>query len=185
MKKIMEIISLSESKVSEDSYIIVLSDTEDSLRVPIVINNTEAITIANIIGDLNVDLNQSVYDTILDIILLNDNTISEVLVSDFIDGLFEVFIMINGNPIPCRIGDALVLACIFNVNIYFTDEILEKVSIINDNTPVLYDVDNTEVSKTTESLIEELEKDLKKCIEDEDYERASELKDLIDKLKEN
>lgn len=187
MRKIMDIISLSQSKVSEDSYIVILSDENEEMRIPIIINYTEAISIANSIGDLDMDIPYNMYDTMLNILNMNGNIIQEIEVTDFIDGIFVSYLIIDNEKIPCRIGDCLVFASIFNVDIFFQNDLIEKVGIKNDNSPMEYDIsppsDSKRKIKSDEEIIAELEKELNRCLEIEDYDRAHILKNSIDEIK--
>lgn len=198
MEKIkLNIIGLSYSQTQTGAYALVLGEEEGSRRIPIIIGGFEAQAIAIELEDmkpsrpLTHDLFKSVFDSL-------EATVEEVIIYNLVEGVFfsKLICKHNGKEfeIDSRTSDAIAIAVRFECPIYTYESIISSAGIILENEEELTqqaDDDFADLDKDTpkkkESLsdytLKELKELLNKAIINEDYERASKLRDEIQKRK--
>ena len=138
------------------------------------------------------------HDLFLNVALAFDIEIAEVFIHKLEEGIFyaEIVCVQNTNRIrvDSRTSDAIALALRFECPIFTTEEIIEKAGIImefDENGEVNDENDDSGlIKKTSSSTIDysecsadELNELLDSAITDEDYEKASEIRDEINKRK--
>ena len=202
MKKIkLEIVGLSYSQTQSGAYALVLGEAKGKRRLPIIIGGFEAQAIAIELEKmtpsrpLTHDLFRSFADTF-------SIKVKEVLIYDLIEGIFFAKIVCeNGTKegeIDARTSDAIALAVRFNCPVYTYEFILSQSGIVLDDdkdAPAADDGDLTE-QEEEELLAEvtsgndfgrksdkELEEMLNKALEEENYERASRIRDELNRRK--
>jgi len=198
MKKIkLNILGLSYSQTQTGAYALVLSEADGNRRIPIIIGAVEAQAIAIQLEGLKPP-RPLTHDLFLNVALAFDIEIAEVFIHKLDEGIFyaEIVCQQNSNRIrvDSRTSDAIALALRFECPIYTTEEIIEKAGInmefdesgdgidINEDfddkkDPSVGHVDYSEYSS------DELNELLDAAVADEDYERASEIRDEIYKRK--
>ena len=198
MKKIkLNILGLSYSQTQTGAYALVLSEADGNRRIPIIIGAVEAQAIAIQLEGLKPP-RPLTHDLFLNVALAFDIEIAEVFIHKLEEGIFysEIVCEQNSNRIrvDSRTSDAIALALRFECPIYTTEEILEKAGI---NMEFDEAADGSEESEEAESTKkssaghmdysdyspEELNELLDAAITDEDYEKASEIRDEINKRK--
>ena len=198
MKKVkLNILGLSYSQTQTGAYALVLSEADGNRRIPIIIGAVEAQAIAIQLEGLKPP-RPLTHDLFLNVALAFDIEIAEVFIHKLEEGIFyaEIVCVQNTNRIrvDSRTSDAIALALRFECPIYTTEEIIEKAGIImefDESGEGNDDSDDSELIKKTsashidysECSSEELNELLDSAITDEDYEKASEIRDEINKRK--
>jgi bifunctional DNase/RNase len=198
MKKVkLNILGLSYSQTQTGAYALVLSEVDGKRRIPIIIGAVEAQAIAIQLEGLKPP-RPLTHDLFLNIALAFDIEIVEVFIHKLEEGIFYAEIVCeqgsNRIRVDSRTSDAIALALRFECSIYTTDEVIDKAGIIMDfdeSGDLTEDFEGTDfirkgTSNSTDysdSSIEELNELLDAAISDEDYEKASEIRDEINNRK--
>ncbi len=193
MEKIkLEIIGMSYSQSQSGAYALILGEIEGDRRLPIIIGGFEAQAIAIELEKmkpsrpLTHDLFKSFADNF-------DVTIKEVIINKFIEGVFHAELVCmdeNGeHKIDARTSDAVALALRFHCPIYTFDKIMSAAGIVVDEKKEEKQKKRTtKKEKADDSLAQHTATDLKdllqKAIDNEDYEKASKIRDEINRRKE-
>ena len=205
-KRQLKILGLSYSQTQVGSYVLVLSDKKSNRKLPIIIKTPEAQRIALELENIKTSrprpLTHDIFKSLGDSFGID---IQEAFIYSLVEGIFySKLIASNGVDvveIECTAGDAVAISTLYKCPIYTTTDILENVGIIInedgttpksqniediddlDDEDVENDIDVEPVSKRFVS-IEDLEKMMQEAISNEEYEIAAELRDRIQKLKE-
>lgn len=199
MRKIkLNILGLSYSQTQSGAYALVLSEAEGDRRIPIIIGAVEAQAIAIQLEGLKPP-RPLTHDLFLNTALAFNIEAIEVFIHKLEEGIFyaELICEQDGNRIriDSRTSDAVALALRFECPIYTTEEIMDKAGIIlefeedpesgsksasDDNSSAEIPQENSNYSNYS---IEELNTLLDSAISDEDYEKASIIRDEINKRK--
>lgn len=200
MKKVkLNILGLSYSQTQTGAYALVLSEADGNRRIPIIIGAVEAQAIAIQLEGLKPP-RPLTHDLFLNVALAFDIEIAEVFIHKLEEGIFYAEIVCEQNSnrirVDSRTSDAIALALRFECPIYTTEEIIEKAGINMefDESGELSEEheegDRENVTKTSaghvdysEYSAEELNELLEAAVANEDYEKASEIRDEINKRK--
>ncbi|MEW5847108.1 MAG: bifunctional nuclease family protein [Bacteroidota bacterium] len=190
----LTVLGISYSQTQSGAYALVLSEENGNRRIPIIIGGYEAQAIAiqlegltpprPLTHDLFLNFARAFGIDLIDVHIykLEDGVFFSKLHCE--DGKKELFI-------DSRTSDAVALALRFNCPIYTTDEIIEKAGITLDvedyNSPETREEEeneNPEPADTfTQSLMrmsaEELKELLDEAIKNEEYEKATKIRDEI------
>ncbi len=197
MRKIkLEILSLSYSQTHSSSFTLVLIEPKKNKKLPIIIGSAEAQSIAMQLEKM-VSPRPLSHDIIKSFADKFAISVTEIIIYNLIEGVFFSKIICNNGgqeeEIDSRTSDAVAIALRFNCPIDTYDFILSTAGILLED-DVLEDLQKDE---TAEESIEskdpqteyasytsdELKHQLNKAIEEEDYERATHLRDEIAKRK--
>ena len=197
MQKIrLNILGLSVSQTQSGAYALVLAEENGDRRIPIIIGPVEAQAIAIQLEGLTPP-RPLTHDLIKNLALAFDIALLEVTIYKLEEGIFysELLCEMNGSEIKIdsRTSDAVALALRFRCPIYTSEEILNKAEIVleleDDNSPVRSfadsDLETAESSSYSQYSSGELEEMMNEAIQNEDYEKASLIRDEIDKRKKN
>ena len=199
MKKVkLNILGLSYSQTQTGAYALVLSEADGNRRIPIIIGAVEAQAIAIQLEGLKPP-RPLTHDLFLNVALAFDIEITEVFIHKLEEGIFYAEIVCeqgsNRIRVDSRTSDAIALALRFECSIYTTEDILEKAGIIMefDESGDLHEngvSDSNKSQKPTEVQtrysdysLEELKELLNEAVADEDYEKASKIRDEINRKK--
>jgi len=194
MKKIeLEIVALSHSVSQSSNYAVILSDKNATRRLPIVIGSFEAQAIAVALERMvpNRPLTHDLFKNVLDTFQIQ---LREVIINNLLDGIFYAQLICERNgeqiEIDSRSSDALALAARFRCPIYSFDFILDSAGIVvekdDDDLDFSDDMNPVEtVNPLSSYSIEALAKLLEEVLEEENYERAAQIRDEIDRRKAN
>ncbi len=192
MKKIeLNIVGLSYSQAQLNSYALVLGETHGKRRLPIVIGHYEAQAIALEIEKMKPS-RPLTHDLFYNFAKTFGINIIEVQITKFHEGIFYATLTcdngISVQEIDSRTSDAVALSIRFHCPIYTTEEIMSQAGILfEDDVTAAESTDETsedDFSTYFTSLnLQELETELQQAVDDEDYERASLIRDEIRKRK--
>lgn len=204
MEKIkLNIIGLSYSQTQTGAYALVLGEEDGNRRIPIIIGGFEAQAIAIELEDMKPSrpLTHDLFKSLLDTI---EATVIEVIIYNLVEGVFFSKLICEHNgkefELDSRTSDAIAIAVRFECPIYTYENIISSAGIILENEEEFNEDESdeededfdeeeieTEAPKKKESLkelnISELEILLNNAIAQEDYEKASKIRDEIEKRK--
>ncbi len=195
MEKIeLKVVGLSYSQTQTGAYALILKEKSGNRRLPIIIGGAEAQAIAIPLEKMTPSrpLTHDLFKSFLDNF---DVELEEIVIYNLVEGIFFAKLICKKGKetveIDARSSDAVAVALRCEKPIYTFDFILGSAGIIideddenNDLTEEGLVIDNLPSGEieSTHSL-EDLETKLRKALEDEEYEKASQLRDAIEKLK--
>jgi bifunctional DNase/RNase len=204
VKKIeLTIAGLNYSQTQSNSFALVLSEVHGNRRLPIVIGYSEAQAIALELEKMK-PARPLTHDLFHNFAKAFNIRLQEVIISKYHEGIFySTLICDNGKlflEIDSRTSDAVALAIRFHCPIFTIEEVMSAAGILfseddeaeeknkgkqSDNELKLElqpDQESTEYEMFT---LEELETELAKAIEEEDYEKASVIRDELNQRKKS
>jgi bifunctional DNase/RNase len=196
MQKIrLNILGLSVSQTQSGAYALVLAEENGDRRIPIIIGPVEAQAIAIQLEGLKPP-RPLTHDLIKNIALAFNIVLLEVVIHKLEEGIFysELLCEMDGREvkIDSRTSDAVALALRFRCPIYTTEDILNKAGIVLEGDEAKQpDAGAGKKSGSSESTpfgrytLQELEELLNEAVQNEDYEKASVLRDEINNRKKN
>ena len=196
MQKIrLNILGLSVSQTQSGAYALVLAEENGERRIPIIIGPVEAQAIAIQLEGLKPP-RPLTHDLVKNIATAFNITLLEVTIYKLEEGIFysELLCEMDGKEvrIDSRTSDAVALALRFKCPIYTSEDILKKAGIVleieDENSPVrsFSDDESFEGPKTStysQYSLDELKEMLDEAIRNEDYEKASIIRDEMKKRK--
>jgi bifunctional DNase/RNase len=189
MKKVdLEIVDIALSGSSSGAYALVLGELGGTRRLPIVIGATEAQAIAIEMEQMKASrpLTHDLFFTAFETFGLS---VTEVLIYNMVEGIFYAkLICTDGDrveEIDSRPSDAVALACRFKAPIRCYDSVIQSAGIDSVDEPESpeFEIEEDEVEMDEPMSVEELQTELDEAINREDYERASKLRDEIERRK--
>jgi len=193
MEKIeLKIVGLSYSQTQSGAYALVLAEKKGSRRLPIIIGGFEAQSIAIELENMKPSrpLTHDLFKTFTDSFKIK---ISEIVIYNLVEGVFYAkVICVNKDgetvEIDARTSDAIAIGIRAKCPVYTFEHILSSAGIqLENETPELLEEEDFIENKNepkAETSIEELELKLQEALENEEYEKASEIRDEIQKRKE-
>ena len=202
MNKIgLEIIGLSYSQTQSGAYALVLGEKVGNRRLPIIIGGFEAQAIAIELENMTPSrpLTHDLFKTFATTFDIN---IKEVLIYNLVEGIFfaKLICIKDGKEveIDARTSDAIALAVRFNCPVFTFEFILSSAGIILDqeSDSLEFETDNTSgdshvemsndnANDLTKKSVADLDKILNEALQKEDYERASIIRDEMNKRQSN
>lgn len=186
----LEIIALSHSVTQSQNYAIVLGEIQGNRRLPIVIGGYEAQAIAVVLERMtpNRPLTHDLFKNALSSFGIE---IKEIIINNLIDGIFYSQLICEKEgevlKIDSRTSDALALAVRFDCPVYTYEFIMESAGVVLEETEELAPKAAAPKEESVRSYhsfsIQELEKMLKKVLEEENYEKAARIRDEINSRK--
>jgi bifunctional DNase/RNase len=184
----LEIVALSHSITQSNSYAVVLGEVNGLRRLPIVIGGFEAQAIAVALENMHPS-RPLTHDLMKNFMTAFGVQLQEVYICDLQEGIFySKLVCFTANDtieIDSRTSDAIALAVRFGCPIYVYSNILEQAGLTTENadkpihaTPVNEPAKINDLSLL--SLIE-LNNLLKEVLDQEDYIRAIDIRDEINK----
>ena len=191
----LEIVGLTYSESSTGAYVLVLGDKNSQRKLPIVIGGAEAESIA-----VGIDKQRGgrplTHDLLLRFAKEFNVEIKEVVINRFREGVYYAMLVCQqGNDITmvdARPSDAIAIAVRLGCDIYAYESVMQEASIIMDD----FEKENNDDAETGGYInkvqgetnydlvtLHELEEMLQEAIENEDYQKAAEIRDEINKRK--
>lgn len=192
----LEIVGLSYSQTQTGAYALVLGEAKGKRRLPIIIGGFEAQAIAIELEKmtpsrpLTHDLFKSFAETFN--ILVN-----EVIIYNLVEGIFFAKLICNDGSrdveIDARTSDAIALAVRFDCPIYTYEFILSSAGIILEDQATIPEagsseevsVESTDNGEFGSRSTEELKEMLNQALGNEEYERASKIRDELNQRKKS
>ena len=181
-KKALTIIALNKSKSSPGNFVLVMEEEKGKRRLPIIIGAFEAQSIAIALDGLKPP-RPLTHDLMITLMDDQGSELREVWISDYREKIFYAELVIRRageeSRISCRTSDAVALAIRNPCPIFTNESVLSRAGKVLGSTgqPV-------EQSKELEDYtLEELEKKLEEVLDQEDYESAQRIRDLIQQKK--
>lgn len=192
MEKIpLKLLGMINSQSQSGAYTLILGETEGKRRLPILINTFEAQAILFHIEQIKIPrpLTHDLFKNFADTFGIE---FQEVIISKFAQGIFYATLIcsdgISIKEIDSRTSDAIALAVRFNCPIYTYEAVLSGAGVSVEEEPDIDQlatggVDVSDEYDYNKFSINELEQMMKEAIEHEEYEKASQLRDVIRKRK--
>ena len=190
----LEIMGLTYSESSTGAYVLILGDKNSQRRLPIVIGSAEAESIA--VGiEKHKNGRPHTHDLFLRFAHEFGIEIMEVVINHFRDGVYYAMLVCKQGDdltmVDARPSDAIAIAVRIGCEIYAYESVMEEAGIIMEDLEK-QDVDEPEdnpinigASKASLDLLdlEALENLLQEAIDNEDYQKAAEIRDEINRRK--
>ena len=197
-KKIkLDIIGLSYSQTQSGAYALVLGEADGKRRLPIIIGGPEAQSIAIELEKMQPTrpLTHDLFKSFAEAFKIS---VREVVIYNLVEGIFFAELVCQNEEgeiqkIDSRTSDAIALAARFNCPVYTYEFILSSAGIIMEDGGAFAEKEQIEKktpkagsgNKYSELSTEELKQMLKEAIEEEAYEKASRIRDELNKRKES
>ncbi|MBO7083326.1 MAG: bifunctional nuclease family protein [Bacteroidales bacterium] len=191
MNKItLEIKELLYSQSSSGAYVLILGDKNSMRRLPIVIGANEAQSIAlGMEGEQN--SRPLTHDLFKKFAEQYSVELMEVVITRFLEGVFYAMLVCKQGEditmIDSRPSDAIALAVRFHCPISAYENVMNEAGIemeeVKDMDATPESDDTEEADEPTDTLenltVEQLQKLLQMAIDEENYEKAAQLRDII------
>ena len=191
----LDIVALSHSVTQSHNYAVVLGEIDGKRRLPIVIGGYEAQAIAVAMENMspNRPLTHDLFKNTLETFEIK---LVEVVINNLLDGIFYAQLICVGSDgqefvIDSRTSDAIAMAVRFECPIYTFEFIMESAGIIlnQEEESELQRQKSQEESSTIDDddddlsnySVEALQNMLEKVLQEENYERAAQIRDEISK----
>jgi uncharacterized protein len=190
----LQIADIAPSGSTSGAYALVLAEVEGNRRLPIVIGGAEAQAIAIELEKMTPS-RPLTHDLFKTLCLSFQIDVEEVLIYNLNEGIFfsRLVCTMEGKTveIDARTSDAVAIAVRFNCPIFCTEVILQQAGVSSEDVTEELSLDEPDIdleevsaSENTESLsLEELHRQLDLALEREEYEKASRIRDEINKRK--
>ncbi|MBN8695550.1 MAG: bifunctional nuclease family protein [Bacteroidetes bacterium] len=197
MKKVkLEIVGLSYSQTQTGAYALVLGEAKGKRRLPIIIGGFEAQAIAIELEKMTPSrpLTHDLFKSFAEGFNIE---VSEVLIYNLVEGIFFAKIICNGEgkevEIDARTSDAIALAVRFNCPINTFEFILSQAGILLDDETIAPANEGADIDELVEAdsndylkkSTEELKQLLDSALDEEDYEKASRIRDELNNRKKS
>jgi hypothetical protein len=190
----VDIIGLSTSPSSGGAYALVLGEVEGNRRLPIIIGAFEAQAIALELEKIQPPRPMT-HDLLRDTFEAVDVEVTEVVIDELREGTFFAKIRYRHDgeehQLDSRPSDAVALAVRVDAPIFVAPMVLDEAGIVaEDESDISSLAEQAEETSGTEeeemggTELEKMQKKLEKAVEEEDYERAAELRDEIQRLEQ-
>ncbi len=187
MKKIqLDIVALSHSVAQSHNYAVVLGEQDGSRRLPIVIGGFEAQAIA-VAMERMMPNRPLTHDLFKNVLHTFEITLKEIVINDLLDGIFYAKLICTQNSeiieIDSRTSDALAMAVRFDCPIYTYESILDRAGVVleKEEKEEANQLRSQKVKRLSAYSIGELSQMLDEVLKNEDYERAAEIRDEINR----
>lgn len=204
MKKLkLDIVGLSYSQTQSGAYALILNEAKGKRRLPIIIGGFEAQAIAIEMENMKPS-RPLTHDLFKNFAETFDIQLKEVIIYNLVEGIFYAKLICardnNEVEIDARTSDAIALAVRFNCPIYTYEFILNSAGIIMDEDvakeaaepklakekePVAAKEKEKEDEDYKKKSLDELKELLQKVLDREDYEKATKIRDEINRRKKS
>ena len=193
MEKIaLNLLGMINSQSQSGAYTLILGEAEGKRRLPILINGFEAQAILFHIEKIKIPrpLTHDLFKNFADTFNIR---LKEVIISKFAQGIFYGTLICEDEKgikeIDSRTSDAIALAVRFGCPIFTYEKVLTDAGVSIDEEPDIDDLatgnldDDREEFDFDKFSNNELEEMMNEAIEKEEYERASLIRDILNRRK--
>ncbi len=194
MEKIrLDIIGMSYSQSQSGAYALLLGERDGKRRLPIIIGGFEAQAIAIELEKIRTPrpLTHDLFKSFADVYHIE---VSEVVINKFSEGIFYAKLVCSDGKqeeeVDSRTSDAIALALRFNCPVYTYESIMVAAGILmEEEAELMKPEDQKSENETvahvsfTDATVDELGEMLQNAIEKEEYEKASQIRDELNKRK--
>jgi len=194
MEKIrLDIIGMSYSQSQSGAYALILGERDGKRRLPIIIGGFEAQAIAIELEKIRTPrpLTHDLFKAFADVYHIE---VTEVVINKFSEGVFYAKLVCTDGAreqeVDSRTSDAIALALRFNCPVFTYESIMVAAGILMEEEVELIKPDNQKSENETGEQISfsdatetELREMLQSAIENEEYEKASKIRDELNKRK--
>ena len=190
----LEIVGLTYSESSTGAYVLVMGDKLSQRRLPIVIGSAEAESIA--VGiEKHKNGRPHTHDLFLRFAHEFGIEVMEVVINRFRDGVYYAMLVCKQGDdltmVDARPSDAIAIAVRAGCEIYAYETVMDEAGIIMEdmNEPTTSDSEGDTINKGDSSVnldllgMEDLEELLQEAIDNEDYMKAAQIRDEINRRK--
>lgn len=188
----LEIIGISYTQSQSGAYALILGESDGERRLPIIIGGLEAQAIAIALEHIKPQrpLTHDLFKNFAEIFNI---TVKEIYINKFQEGIFYSILICTDNEkevsIDSRTSDAVALAIRFGCPLYTNEQILSAAGIlmkdeVSGKPPKQKPAKEEHLDELKEFTVSELETMLSEAVENEEFEKASQLRDEIKKRKE-
>jgi bifunctional DNase/RNase len=205
-KVLVEVAGIAQSE-STNAYALILKEVNGERRLPIIIGAFEAQAIALQLEGVRAPRPMT-HDLLKNVIEALDSNLVEVCIHDLRDGTFYAYLLLDDGhvEVDARPSDAIALALRCGAPIYVSEEVMEEAALLppdaeeeeEEEEEDFFDrlrrsaaepPSNPNPTPNSASrqpgktqLLQRLQQQLQKAIEEEDYERAARIRDEIQRL---
>lgn len=190
MQKIeLKIFGLSYSHSQSSAYALILDEKNGKRRLPIIVGGLEAQAIAIEVEKMKParPLTHDLFKTLAETYGVK---IKEIIINKFQEGIFySVLVCFDGTQeieLDSRTSDAVAIALRFDCPIYTYESVMASAGVLMEIEDGDIDAESFKEEDENELSIlniKELEESLQKAIENEEYEKASAIRDEIEHRK--
>jgi bifunctional DNase/RNase len=186
----LQIANIQPSGSTSGAYTMVLAETDGMRRLPIVIGGVEAQAIAIELEKMTPS-RPLTHDLFRSLSHAFNIEVEEVLIYNLVEGIFfaKLIATLNGRSaeIDARTSDAVAIAVRFNCPIYCYEFIVEAAGVSGEEESGMQlddpdiDLERIETAQEEKMSIDELKRQLDIALANEEYEKASQIRDEINK----
>lgn len=188
-KRLIQLIGITYNQIENGVYAVILQEVNGTRRVPIIIGFPEAQSIECKLQEI-VTPRPLTHDLMVNLMSTFGIALREVEIYRLPSGVFaaELGLYVNGERriVDSRSSDAIALAIRVGAPIYTSVQVLDEVGFVptdDDQTPQRGDVRTEQKKvqpKSRRLSVKELEAEMQRAAENEDYKLAARLKKEID-----
>lgn len=176
MKRVFPL-TIQSGMSQSGSYILMLCEPESGVQVPIFIGAYEAQGI--LLAKESVKTRRPMtHELMMKVMEEYGLSLKEVSIDRVNEGIFYATLHMtdgfNTRSLDSRTSDAITLALLADCPIMMEESVIEETGVRMEGDSIMVKEENT---------LEELEAELRRCEENEEYERAAEIQQQIEKLK--
>ncbi|MBK9176042.1 MAG: bifunctional nuclease family protein [Flavobacteriales bacterium] len=186
----LKFLRITYSHTHAGAYALILAEAIGDRRLPIIIGGVEAQAIAIQVENIKParPLTHDLFKNVAELLSFN---LKEVIINDLVEGIFHAKLVIEQDAreveIDARSSDAIALALRFDCPIYTYEPILSAAGLKVEEGDEDEKTEgepkkerkSREKKSVTSASIDELRSMLEEALDNEDYERASKLRDEI------
>lgn len=183
----LQVNRISYSQNQSGAYALILDEVEGVRKLPVIIGEFEAQSIAVALDD-DIQLQRPfTHDLFRNFSARFEICIKRVIIQKLVDGVFYSSLICERDQIEeiidSRTSDAISLALRFHAPIFAHENVLEKAAVVIDDESL--DNQSTNETKETDDIqylsVDELQARIQKALKREEYELAVKLRDEIAK----
>lgn len=181
----LKVLGMSTGEVTRGAYALILAQVDGPVRIPVVIAEAEARSIAARMERLPLP-RPITHDLFASFVHAFGIAMVEVFIHKFEDGIFHSEITFTDGErrvaLEARISDAVAIAMRTGAPIYTTEAVLHECGFIMDERPQT-DAPASSADSAEEPTLDELEQMLADAVAAENYEEAKRLTEIINQKK--